>query len=106
LLVITPVDADHIDGTIRLLQDPELASLEFKDIWFNDWKQLQPKVTGVLAGVQGEFLGALLEDQQLPWNAHPKLHGGPIMVPNEGDFPVFKIGGMRLLHYYRLVRSN
>jgi hypothetical protein len=93
LLVITHVDADHIDGIIRLLQDPELESLEFKDIWFNDWKQLQPKVTGVLAGVQGEFLGALLEDRQLPWNSHPKLHGGPIMVPNEGDLPVFEIEG-------------
>ena len=91
LLVITHVDADHIDGIIRLLQDPELAALEFKDIWFNDWKHLQPEVTGVLGGVQGEFLGALLEDKHLPWNSHSELNGGPVMVPKEGDLPVLAI---------------
>jgi len=87
LLVITHVDSDHIDGIIRLLQDPELAELVFKDIWFNDWKQLQPKATGVLAGVHGEFLGALLDAHKLPWNSHPKLAGGPVMVPDTGDLP-------------------
>jgi hypothetical protein len=93
LLVITHVDTDHIDGIIRLLQDPELASIEFKDIWFNDWKQLQPQVTGVLAGVQGEFLGALLEHNNLPWNAHAKLAGGPVMVPETGELPVLELSG-------------
>ena len=93
LLVITHIDTDHIDGIIRLLQDPQLAALEFKDIWFNDWKHLQPNVTGVLAGVQGEFLGALLEDKRLPWNAHPLLQGGPVMVPETGELPVFDLAG-------------
>jgi hypothetical protein len=91
LLVITHVDSDHIDGIIRLLQDPALTGLGFKDIWFNDWKQLQPKATGVLAGVHGEFLGALLDEHKLPWNSHPKLAGGPVMVPDTGDLPSLEL---------------
>jgi len=91
LLVVTHVDIDHIDGIIKLLQDPEFASLEFKDIWFNDWKHLQPRATGVLAGVQGEFLGALLEERGLNWNRHPKLAGGPVMVPDEGNLPTLEL---------------
>jgi hypothetical protein len=93
LLVITHVDSDHIDGAIRLLQDPALADLVFKDIWFNDWKHLQPTALGVLAGVHGEFLGALLEDRQLPWNIHPKLGGGPVVVPDHGELPELELAG-------------
>ena len=93
LLVITHVDSDHIDGVIRLLQDPAMTGLLFKDIWFNDWRQLQPEAVGVLAGVHGEFLGALLEDRQLPWNSHPKLGGGPVVVPDEGELPVLELTG-------------
>ncbi len=97
LLIITHVDTDHIDGVIRLLQDPELEGLKFKDIWFNGWRHLQRKATGVLAGKHGEYLGALLEDRGLPWNAHEQLGGGPVMVPEEGDLPTFELdGGARL----------
>lgn len=91
LLVITHVDSDHIDGVIRLLQDEDLSGLVFKDVWFNDWKQLQPQARGVLAGVHGEFLGALLEARQLPWNSHPKLAGGPVVVPDRGELPVLEL---------------
>lgn len=84
LLVVTHVDADHIDGIIRLLQDPALG-LTFKDVWFNDWKHLQPKMTGVLGAKQGEYLGALLERDALPWNA--AFDGKPVMVPEHGPLP-------------------
>jgi len=93
LLIVTHVDTDHIDGVIRLLQDPALAGLKFKDIWFNGWKHLQPEATGVLAGKHGEYLGALLEDLDLPWNTHEKLAGGPVMVPEEGELPTFDLDG-------------
>ncbi|MCB2218190.1 MAG: hypothetical protein KQH59_19205 [Desulfobulbaceae bacterium] len=93
LLVITHVDTDHIDGIIRLLQDPELAEIRFNDIWFNDWKHLEAATAGILAGVQGEFLGALLEHRDLPWNNHPNLSGNPIVVPDTGPLPVFNLNG-------------
>ena len=74
LLVITHVDADHIEGVIKLLQDDEL-NCRFDDIWFNDWKQInnlpaQAPIPPNLGPKQGEFLGALIEtlDNQA-WNA-------------------------------------
>lgn len=93
LLIVTHVDTDHIDSIIRLLQDPELDAFEFRDIWFNGWKHLQPKATGVLAGLHGEYLGALLDHQKRSWNAHPELGGGPIMVPAAGPLPVLPLVG-------------
>jgi hypothetical protein len=94
LLVITHVDADHIDGIIRLLQDSSL-DLKFRDIWFNDWEHLQPQTAGVLGAKQGEFLGALLERDSLPWN---RATGGKrIVVPDSGELPTYPLdGGARI----------
>lgn len=88
LLVITHIDADHIDGIIRLLQDNSLG-LSFKDIWFNDWEHLQPRTSGVLGAKQGEYLGALLDRESLPWNK--ALGGKPVVVPQSGALPRFTI---------------
>jgi len=63
LLVVTHVDADHIEGAVRLLNDPAL-DLEFGDIWFNGWDQL----SDMLGPLQGEFLSALIKTGELPWN--------------------------------------
>jgi hypothetical protein len=56
------VDADHIEGCIRLLQDEKLG-LDIREIWFNG----QPQLDGLpdpaddqLGPEQGEFLGALI----------------------------------------------
>lgn len=113
LLIITHVDADHIEGIIRLLQDPEVPCV-FDDIWFNGWKHLadidEATRLAVLGGKHGEFLGALLDRQGRPWNQLAR--GGPIFIPDddegddgEGDdedgdaapLPVFTLrGGLRL----------
>jgi hypothetical protein len=101
LLVITHVDADHIEGVIKLLQDDDL-NCSFDDIWFNDWKQIdnlpdQPEIPPNLGPVQGEFLGALIES--LPnqnWNA--AFNGKAIFVP-DGDSALPSItlaGGLQL----------
>jgi len=39
LLVLTHVDADHIESTVKLLNVHEL-DFEVGDIWFNAWKHL------------------------------------------------------------------
>jgi len=39
LAVVTHIDADHIEGFIRLLQDERLG-VEFADVWFNGWRHL------------------------------------------------------------------
>lgn len=99
LLIVTHVDADHIEGIICLLQDDELKC-RFGDVWFNDWNHLEPLVAGErpvhLGPEQGEFLGALLTEREIPWNT--KFAGGAIVVPPEPDPLPFRElpGGLRL----------
>ena len=82
LLIISHVDADHIEGIVYLLQDEELRCL-FGDIWFNGWKHLadidEQTRLDRLGGKHGEFLGALLERQGRPWNQ--LVGGGPVFIP-------------------------
>ena len=84
LLIVTHIDADHIEGIICLLQDDELKC-EFGDVWFNDWNHLEPLEPGEkpvhLGPEQGEFLGALLHKQDLPWNM--AFNEGAVVVPPE-----------------------
>lgn len=89
LLVVTHIDADHIDGAIVMLQDDALGAT-FNDIWFNGWKHIQNYELGA---VGGEFLGALLEDRAFPWN--DAWDGDTIVVPEpgQGDLPSKTLAG-------------
>nr|NLI50959.1 hypothetical protein [Propionibacterium sp.] len=65
LLVVTHIDADHIEGIIRLLGDSETLGCTFGRIWFNGRDQLNaiPDPTGQpLGSVEGEMLGVLIAD--------------------------------------------
>ena len=67
LLLITHIDADHIEGIIRLLLDAEALDCHFDRIWFNGRDQLNavPDPAGeALGGVQGELLGMLIADYE------------------------------------------
>lgn len=67
LLVVTHVDADHIEGTVRLLQDAEALECTFDRIWFNGRDQLNrvPDPAGDPLGAEhGEYLGILIDDYQ------------------------------------------
>ena len=67
LLVITHIDADHIEGIIRLLLDAEALDCRFDRIWFNGRDQINavPDPAGeALGGVQGEILGMLIADYE------------------------------------------
>ncbi|MFZ0790472.1 MAG: hypothetical protein WAM94_12725 [Chromatiaceae bacterium] len=67
LLVITHIDADHIEGIVRLLQDAESLSCTFERIWFNGRDQLNlvPDPAGEpLGALQGEMLGMLIADYE------------------------------------------
>ena len=67
LLVITHIDADHIEGIIRLLLDAEALDCHFDRIWFNGRDQINavPDPAGeALGGVQGELLGMLIADYE------------------------------------------
>lgn len=106
LLVITHVDADHIEGCLKLLNHPELAT--FKDIWFNGWphvgQQLSepvgtdyalgaPLPPGQRSAMQGMEISVRIDNRS--WNA--AFRGAPVFVPAAGPLPVRELpGGLRL----------
>jgi hypothetical protein len=102
-VVVSHIDADHIDGIIRLLQDEDLP-LEIGDVWFNGRHHLDEAIDRrprrdltQLGGVEGEILGVLLDDLDLPWNA--AFDGGPIVVDDDTrqPLPVVELaGGLKL----------
>lgn len=99
LLIVSHIDADHIEGIICLLQDDEL-NCEFGDIWFNDYVHLEPLEADTtpahLGGAQGEFLGALLKQRGLPWNEAFKREA-VVMSEAPDPLPVRDLaGGMQL----------
>jgi hypothetical protein len=92
LMVLTHVDADHVEGLIRLFADKPLP-FKVKSVWFNGWRQMNPK-HGFLGPVQGEFLSALLADRaSKAWD----MDAPPWSVPDQGTLPATTLdGGMRL----------
>ncbi len=94
LMVITHVDADHIEGVVRLLTDTSLH-LRIDDVWFNGYEHLTEGAPLNFGGVQGEYASALIEKRRFPWNAAAK--GRALCVPDKGPPPVFELpGGMTL----------
>ena len=102
LLIITHVDADHIEGCIRLLQDKKLG-LDIREIWFNGQPQLDglpdPARIDMLGAKQGEFLGALIRQYETQagrsvWNS--SFGGKAVMVPDTGDLISKDINGLKL----------
>ena len=91
LLVITHIDADHIQGIVSLLSDHRRVRL-FKDIWFNGFKHLGDDKLGA---PDGERLTAALDPEQRRWNKAFK--GNAVVAPDEGDLPVIHLaGGLQL----------
>ena len=107
LLVITHVDGDHIEGCLKLLNHPELAT--FRDIWFNGWPHIAQELKEPPPGprrapsdeadshqrsaMQGTEISVRIDGRQ--WNA--AFEGAPVFVPAAGPLPVRELpGGLRL----------
>lgn len=86
LFVLTHIDSDHITGVIPLFADADVSG-QFKDIWFNGWRQ----VSQFLSIRQGEEFSELLENPELelPWNraltADGARYPAPIVLPADGS---------------------
>ena len=107
LLVITHVDGDHIEGCLKLLNHPELAT--FRDIWFNGWPHIAQELkepppaarqapsdeadSHQRSAMQGTEISVRIDERQ--WNA--AFEGAPVFVPATGPLPVRELpGGLRL----------
>jgi hypothetical protein len=101
LLVLTHVDADHIEGLIKLLGKPDLP-LDIEDLWFNGCDHLptpdSPDEDEFLGARYGEFLSALIRERQLPWNV--AFDERTVFVPRQeaGGLPRKNLpGGMEIV---------
>jgi len=65
LLVVTHVDADHIEGMLDFLEAVS-GRIAIADVWFNGWRHLQEGLEG-MGPAQRERLTTLIA--RLPWNA-------------------------------------
>ncbi|MEP6598671.1 MAG: MBL fold metallo-hydrolase [Actinomycetota bacterium] len=63
LLVLTHIDADHIEGTLLLTNDADL-NIGIEEYWFNGPAQVAP----TLGAAQGEMLSALISARGIPLN--------------------------------------
>ncbi|MBM3393884.1 MAG: MBL fold metallo-hydrolase [Betaproteobacteria bacterium] len=82
LMVVTHIDADHIEGAIKLLGDADL-DLAIGDLWYNGHSQLTSAESFSFGALQGEYLSALIEARKLPWNK--VVDGGPIVIPAKSE---------------------
>jgi beta-lactamase superfamily II metal-dependent hydrolase len=91
LLVVTHVDADHIQGVVSLLSDERRVRL-FRDVWFNGFQHLAPHMLG---GPDGERLTRVLLANPGRWNA--AFDGGPVALPDAVPPAVVRLrGGLEL----------
>lgn len=92
LLVVSHVDADHIQGVVSLLSDPGRVPF-FSDVWFNGYQHLARRP--LLGGPDGERLTASLLHHPDRWNR--AFDGGSVVVPDEGPLPQVELPGGMLL---------
>jgi hypothetical protein len=88
LVVLTHVDADHLEGLVRLFAEKPLPFV-VRSVWFNGWRQMK-KSHGLLGAVQGEFLSALLVER-VPDAWSPSAP--PWVVPSTGPLPRLPLPG-------------
>jgi metal-dependent hydrolase (beta-lactamase superfamily II) len=86
LLVVSHVDADHIQGVVSLLSKHQRVRL-FDDIWFNGYRHL----SGLLGGPDGERLTAALNTQPKRWNK--AFRGAAVVIPDKGPLPTVTLNG-------------
>jgi beta-lactamase superfamily II metal-dependent hydrolase len=108
VLVLTHVDADHIEGLLEVLDTDADAGRLFGDVWFNGRKHmlaakgivLKPSVApaaaaaptprvAVLSIGQGLEFSELIDRQKLKWNA--AFAGKPVMTRPDQPLPVVAI---------------
>jgi hypothetical protein len=90
VLVMTHVDADHIEGTILAANDSDLG-LSIGQVWYNG----APHLANELGAVHGEILGMLIAELAIPWNT--TFHGAAVRAPDSSRLTPRELpGGLRV----------
>jgi len=89
VLVLTHVDADHVEGMILLVNDAA-AGVGIGEVWFNARRHFGE---GRLHGAHGEMLSALVVERRIPWNLR---FGGEAVCSDAGIRSVELPGGLRV----------
>lgn len=92
LVVVTHIDADHIDGMVKMAQ--AAFPLAFQEFWFNGYRHL-PGLEPMGAPA-GEILSTWLDSYHRPrWNK--SFHGEAVAIPDAGALVEKPLqGGMKL----------
>jgi hypothetical protein len=93
LMVITHVDADHIEGVLELLKSKSKA-IVIDEIWFNGWKHLDENEIETFGPVQGEMLTYAITKRKIKWNSY--FNGKAVAVPKTGFGDCTLPGGMNI----------
>ena len=92
LLILSHVDADHIEGLLSMLEAPDLP-VSFNDVWFNGHRHLERVES--LGAKQGEEFTKGIEAKGWDWNA--AFDGKSVVIPDSGELPVKTLNeGMKL----------
>jgi hypothetical protein len=100
LLVVTHIDADHIDGIVKLLVHSELG-VRFREVWFNGWPQLKHLPTLAVAGVgqdkgkRGALSGSYLDHLLIRGGEanNARFGGRAVCIADAGPLPVVHLDG-------------
>ena len=100
LLVVTHIDADHIDGVVKLLAHPEIG-VEFREVWFNGYPQLKrlptlSSATGAPGeGQRGPASGSYLDHLLLRGGRenNARFGGRAVCIADNGLLPVVHLDG-------------
>jgi hypothetical protein len=96
LTVCTHIDADHIEGLIRLFGERALGC-SHREVWYNAWPQVSGGQPAAFGALQGEYLAALLGRAKLPWNAaFPLQNGVRTAAVDAALAPITLPGGAKL----------
>src|SRR5215813_9847167 len=87
LMVVTHIDADHIDGALILLQELQQLHVHIAEFWFNGWNQLpQQDTRDAYAPLQGEFLSGLINTSlKGVWNK--RFDNQRVVIPENEKLP-------------------